>query len=62
MISTHEQKRLDRLNHAQVICGRCGATLGEYRRGEKCSAPLDEPCDGFKWVEKALLGPVGEGG
>lgn len=46
-----ERDALDRQDREQIICSRCGATLEEYRRGEKCSAALDDPCPGFLRVE-----------
>lgn len=35
----------------KVICDRCGATLADY--AEKCTAPLNEWCPGFRAIEKA---------
>jgi ribosomal protein L40E len=35
------------------ICRRCGATLATYE--ERCAAPLDEQCEGFKAIEAARL-------
>lgn len=51
MLSEREVGILNRLDQDQVICKRCGARLIDYRRSEKCSADLDDPCPGFLWVE-----------
>lgn len=34
----------------KVICTTCGATLATY--ADKCSAPLDRPCEGFEAIEE----------
>lgn len=34
------------------ICTRCGATVTSY--GDKCSAALDDPCEGFQIYEQML--------
>lgn len=53
-MTPNERKILDQQDHQQVICTVCGATLEDYRRGEKCSASLAEACPGFMWVENAV--------
>lgn len=45
---------LGALCQEQTICGRCGATLAQYRAGKQCSADLADPCPGFMWVEESL--------
>ncbi len=35
-----------------VICSQCGAALATY--ADKCSARLDERCEGFLAIEAAL--------
>jgi hypothetical protein len=32
-----------------IICEKCGASLETFN--DKCSAPLDEMCDGFVCIE-----------
>jgi len=34
------------------ICDRCGATVSTY--GDRCSAPLDEACEGFQTYDHML--------
>jgi hypothetical protein len=34
----------------KVICATCGATLATY--ADKCSSPLDRPCEGFEAIEE----------
>lgn len=34
-----------------VICDQCGCTLATFAR--QCSAPMHEPCPGFKAIEAA---------
>lgn len=34
------------------ICDRCGASISSY--SDKCSAPLDDPCEGFLAIEDML--------
>lgn len=58
-MTPQEQKILDKHDHTTVICIVCCATLGEYRRGEKCSASLAVACPGFMWVENAVRTAVG---
>ncbi len=50
----HEVEILNKLDQSQIVCDRCGATLGNYRNGDVCSADLDDPCPGFVWVENAV--------
>ncbi len=56
MLSSEETIVLNQQDPHQVVCGTCGATLGQYRLGEKCTAPLDVRCEGFQRVE-AMLKP-----
>ncbi len=42
----------DALKDAGVICKDCGCTVDTY--GDKCTAPLDVECLGFKAVEAAI--------
>jgi len=50
----YETETLDQKDQMTIICDTCGATLLEYRRGVKCSADLDYPCPGFRWVERVV--------
>lgn len=54
MLSAEETIVLNQQDPHQVVCKTCGATLGQYRLGEKCSAPLHVRCDGFQRVETML--------
>lgn len=54
MLPPHETAALDRLDQSKVICNRCGATLTDYRDGEKCNADLADACEGYQFVESIL--------
>lgn len=53
-MTPQERKILDLRDQGAVICIRCLATLSEYRQGQKCTAPLQEACPGFMWVEETV--------
>lgn len=54
MVSDRERAILDDLDQALLICKKCNSTLADYRAGEKCTARLDERCEGFTWCETVL--------
>ena len=53
-MTEEERTRVETRLGDQVICQGCGATLDTY--AERCDAPLDVRCEGFRTVEAARTG------